>query len=218
LIVFHWASELAGHLLGVYFRQRQRFEWCFNSWFLWQLPRAWGGDLPGLELEFSTVATHGPGAPDIFENPSESRSFSAGRKERRLKVSTRFAAETWIALVTTARLSEADATAYLCHRLQYAALLYLWPAIDERLPADPEPERLALYFQLGWTQSTTTHEWPATERWTALMKAGPPAHWLPRAQWHLRIKPALTDNPHRDGVAQAEEFTLEESRWFAQHR
>jgi hypothetical protein len=69
--------------------------------------------------------------------------------------------------------------------LQNLALLYLWPAVDARIPTEPSPEHLALYLQLGWTQSTTTHEWPATERWIALMKAGPPEHWLPRAQWHL---------------------------------
>ena len=94
-------------------------------------------------------------------------------------------AEAWIARVTTAKRPQQDTEAYMAYRLQNVSLLYIWPTIDAKLAADPDPGRLALYLQLGWTQSTTTHEWPGTERWIALMKADPPAHWWPRAHWHL---------------------------------
>ncbi|MCP4657867.1 MAG: hypothetical protein GY856_20865 [bacterium] len=41
------------------------------------------------------------------------------------------------------------------------------------------------YLALVWTQATTTWQWPATERWIALVGGKPPAPWLPRSQWHL---------------------------------
>jgi hypothetical protein len=51
---------------------------------------------------------------------------------------------------------------------------------------------LALYFALGWAQSTTTWAWPDSERWRTLFAAGPGEHWLVRSQWHLC---KLTDDP-----------------------
>lgn len=116
----------------------------------------------------------------LAEPTSEKKWKAAGRA-----LTARRAAEAWIALATTVRSSRGEAAVCLGHRLENVALLFLWQSVDDHLPTEPAPEQLALYLQLGWTQSTTTHEWPATERWIALMKAGPPAHWLPRSQWHL---------------------------------
>ena len=90
-----------------------------------------------------------------------------------------------LALATTAQRLRDEAASYFSYRLQNLSLLYLWPAIDEKLPAEQSPEKLALYLELGWTQSTTTHDWPGTPRWIALLEGEPPAHWLPRAHWHL---------------------------------
>ena len=118
---------------------------------------------------------------DFLAGPSDEKIARAAFEATTL----RRAAEAWIALVTTSQRSREEAEAYFTYRLQYVSLLYLWPALDAKLAADPDPARLALYLQLGWTQSTTTHEWPGTERWIALMKAEPPAHWWPRAHWHL---------------------------------
>lgn len=64
-------------------------------------------------------------------------------------------------------------------------LLVHWSAIDTDLPADPTPGQLALYLALGWTQCTTTSRWPDSPRWRDLLGGQPPAHWLPRAHWHL---------------------------------
>lgn len=93
--------------------------------------------------------------------------------------------EAWIALATTARRSREEAESYFSYRLQNLSLLYFWPEIDKMLPAEPSPEKLALYLELGWTQATTTHDWPGTPRWIALLEGEPPAHWLPRTHWHL---------------------------------
>jgi len=147
----------------------------------------------GFALDFSNQNPSARKLPDFSEIDVDRKTFRTYLTERNHSTAkaaarattSRRAAEAWIALATTARSSREVAVAYMTHRLQSVSLLYLWPAVDEALAPDPDPERLALYLQLGWTQSTTTHEWPATERWIALMKAGPPAHWLPRAQWHL---------------------------------
>jgi hypothetical protein len=66
-----------------------------------------------------------------------------------------------------------------------AWLLQVWPDVDEQLDAQPTGEELALYLALGWTQSTTTWQWPATERWIGVLSGSPPADWLARSQWHL---------------------------------
>lgn len=117
---------------------------------------------------------------EYWEEPSE-----VDREAVFSTITTRRVAEAWIASASTARSSTGETTDYFCHRLQNLALLYSWVAVDANLPDEPEPEQLAFYLQLGWIQSTTTHEWPATERWIELMEAGPPTHWLPRGQWHL---------------------------------
>lgn len=103
------------------------------------------------------------------------------------------AGEGWIALVTTSE-SECDdeRLGYFLLRTQNRWLFEVWSAIDRRLPENPSPTHLALYFALGWAQSTTTWAWPDSERWRTLFAAGPGEHWLVRSQWHLC---KLTDDP-----------------------
>ena len=72
------------------------------------------------------------------------------------------------------------------------AIRNLERGIDKRLPENPTPAQLALYFALGWAQSTTTWAWPDSDRWRTLFAAGPGEHWLVRSQWHLC---KLTDDP-----------------------
>jgi len=101
--------------------------------------------------------------------------------------------EAWIALATMSLSESGDKkSGYLLFRIQNRWLFNVWSAIDRRLPENPTPAQLALYFALGWTQSTTTWVWPKSERWRMLFAAGPGENWLVRSQWHLC---RLTDNP-----------------------
>jgi predicted MPP superfamily phosphohydrolase len=103
------------------------------------------------------------------------------------------AGEAWTALATTASSACTDERLwYYSFRLQNRWLFEVWSAIDKRLPKNPTPAQLALYFALGWAQSTTTWAWPDSERWRTLFAAGPGEHWLVRSQWHLC---KLTDDP-----------------------
>jgi predicted MPP superfamily phosphohydrolase len=109
------------------------------------------------------------------------------------KLLARMAGEAWIALSTMARSeSDDERLGYLLYRLQNRWLFEIWSAIDNRLPENPSPAHLALYFALGWAQSTTTWAWPDSERWRTLFGAWPGEHWLVRSQWHLC---KLTDDP-----------------------
>jgi len=102
-------------------------------------------------------------------------------------------AEAWTALATMAKnSSDNERREYFLFRLQNRWLFEIWSAIDQRLPENPSPAQLALYFALGWAQSTTTWAWPDSERWRTLFAAGPVEHWLVRSQWHLC---KLTDDP-----------------------
>lgn len=75
-----------------------------------------------------------------------------------------------------------------------------FPRLEDPLPDD----ELALYLALGWTQCATTGSWPATDRWKALMDAGPPADWLARVHWHLcYLLHDRLDSVHRAGLCQA---------------
>jgi 3',5'-cyclic AMP phosphodiesterase CpdA len=103
------------------------------------------------------------------------------------------AGEAWVALATMAKSgSDDERLGYFSFRLQNRWLFGLWSAIDQRFPENPSPAHLALYFALGWAQSTTTWAWPDSERWRTLFAAGPGEHWLVRSQWHLC---KLTDDP-----------------------
>jgi len=102
-------------------------------------------------------------------------------------------AEAWVAVATMAENTNVEErVAYLNVRLQNRWLFDTWRAIDLRLPENPTPAQLALYFALGWAQSTTTWTWPDSDRWRTLFAAGPGEHWLVRSQWHLC---KLTDDP-----------------------
>lgn len=137
-------------------------------------------------LEFDSLVRLGKIAPIQVMGSADRKAWTEVVSSSRLSaITTRRAGEAWIALATTAQRSREEAESYFSYRLQNLSLLYLWPAIDEKLPAEPSPEKLALYLELGWTQATTTHDWPGTPRWIALLKGKPPAHWLPRAHWHL---------------------------------
>ncbi|MCP4657865.1 MAG: hypothetical protein GY856_20855 [bacterium] len=120
------------------------------------------------------------------------------------KILGRLSAEGWIALMTTAEGDEDQRKVYFQRRVLNAWLLQVWCGVGERLAEDPSANRLALYLSLGWTQATTTRQWPATDRWIALLAAEPPDHWLPRSQWHLCW---LLHNPddagHRQALAEA---------------
>ncbi len=122
-------------------------------------------------------------------------------------ISVRQMAEMWLALVTSIGRMKEERLAYVQRRSENAWLLNTWPAVDARLDETPSPDVLALYFALGWTQATTTWQWPATERWIALLGGAPPSHWLPRSQWHLCW---LLHDPDDAGHRQALDDALRE--------
>ncbi len=126
----------------------------------------------------------------------------------------RLAAEAWIALVTTIDQPRNERAGYAQHRAQNAWLLHVWPVVDERLGEEPNADALALYLGLGWTQVTTTWQWPSTERWIALLNAEPPEHWLPRSQWHLCwLLHDRENEDHREALDEAlEEGLADEDR------
>ncbi len=116
----------------------------------------------------------------------------------------RLGGEASIGLMASAKVEE-ERLAYAYGRVLNAWLVQVWPtAVDDQLPAEPTDDQLALYLALGWTQSTTTWQWPATERWIGLLSGDPPGHWLPRSQWHLCW---LLDDPededHRRGLRES---------------
>ncbi len=121
--------------------------------------------------------------------------------------SARLVAEAWIATVTTFCASEEDQMAYVHRRIQNAWLLQSWSEIDELWQDRDDPDRTALYLALGFSQSTTTWQWPATECWVDLFQAEPPEHWLPRSLWHLCW---LLHDPEDDGHRQAFDAALDE--------
>ncbi|MCP4661862.1 MAG: hypothetical protein GY856_41190, partial [bacterium] len=54
---------------------------------------------------------------------------------------------------------------------------------------------------------TDHRQCPSTERWIALLGGKPPAHWLPRSQWHLCW---LLHDPNDAGHRRALDETLGE--------
>ena len=94
----------------------------------------------------------------------------------------------------------------------------MWPAVDRLLPEDPDPARLALYLTLGFSQAATTWQWPATERWIALL-GEEPEHWLPRSQWHLcYLLHDPDDDAHRRALDAAVDEGLKDAEqpWVAE--
>ncbi|MCP4654644.1 MAG: NACHT domain-containing protein, partial [bacterium] len=80
------------------------------------------------------------------------------------EVLARRAAEAWVAMATTIGRPDDQRRAYLRQRHVHGEILSVWPALDARLGDRPSADALALYLTLGWTQATTTWQWPATER------------------------------------------------------
>ncbi len=116
----------------------------------------------------------------------------------------RLAGEAWVALATAAEQGDEQRAAYAQVRVRNAWLLQVWPAVDDRLAGQPSPDALALYLGLGWTQATTTWQWPATERWIAILGGEPPVEWLPRSQWHLCwLLHDPADDAHREALNEA---------------
>lgn len=102
--------------------------------------------------------------------------------------------ETWPA----ARLRVAQ------QRVKNAWLSLFLPALDNAMRKGFEPGRVALYLALGWTQATTTHQWPASETWRSLLGGPAPEHWLPRSQWHLCwLLDDPDDSAHRKALDEA---------------
>ncbi|MCP4655217.1 MAG: NACHT domain-containing protein [bacterium] len=141
------------------------------------------------------------------ERPSRTffqEEFTPARMSRQI-------AETWVGLATTVDRADEERAAYVHRRLVNVWLLNVWPEIDELLDQEPASDLLALYLALGWTQATTTWQWPATERWIAEVGGEAPEHWLPRSQWHLCwLLHDLEDEDHRYGLDEALRSGLED--------
>ena len=78
--------------------------------------------------------------------------------------------------------------------------------------------RPALYLTLGFSQAVTTWQWPATERWIALL-GEEPEHWLPRSQWHLcYLLHDPDDDAHRRALDAAVDEGLKDAEqpWVAE--
>jgi len=159
--------------------------------------------------EFPSEAAVLPGPPYALGRPAApARMRNRMSHEEALEVIPKviavLAGEAIIALAATAKNSDRERLSYFCFRLQNCWLYEIWPALDDCLPTSPTPFHLALYYALAWTQFSTTWRWPETERWRALFGERPPAHWLPRAHWHLcwlSYDPGLTD--HLQGLDEA---------------
>ncbi len=144
--------------------------------------------------DFALEFTDSEAVPDL----SPRMSLRAGTSEEETlravgNLVAALAGEAVIALATMAKSeSDDERCGYFLFRIQNRWLFEVWTGIDQWLPAPPSPAQLALYFALGWAQSTTTWAWPDSERWRTLFAAGPGEHWLVRSQWHLC---KLTDDP-----------------------
>ncbi|HEX4953489.1 MAG TPA: metallophosphoesterase [Thermoanaerobaculia bacterium] len=186
----------------------RKFALDFTRNFAWSFVRAFAGDFPGdfvriFAESFSVGSPRdfaqressrpSPAPPSVGERSLDQRALdalsAAKTKEEAQRaagvLSERLAAEAWLAQVTTVERPKRERTAYFHRRVQNAWLLQVWQAVDGSFKNPDDPDLLALYLALGWTQATTTWQWPATERWIQLLSGPPPANWLPRSQWHL---------------------------------
>ena len=129
----------------------------------------------------------------------------------------RLTAEAWLGIVTTHQEDRNKRLAYTHYRTQNAWLLQIWNAVDKKFSQTNSPDLEALYYTLGFTQATTTWQWPATERWCGLLGGDPPSHWLPRSQWHLCwLLYDSNDDAHRSGLMAAlDEGLVDEERPLA---
>jgi len=169
----------------------------------------------GLDLEFLRRLTESVAAltePTASRPPDDldawSKTLDSGSFVRQVEPAlARLAVEAWIGLVTTVERSRNERLTYIRRRIQNAWLLHSWLAVDERFGKALSPEREALYLTLGLTQAVTTWQWPWTERWRGLLGGSPPAHWLPRSQWHLSW---LLHDPDNDLYRRGLDKALEE--------
>jgi hypothetical protein len=144
-----------------------------------------GGEFPVQVTQVTSRAL----IPTLEAGSSQQQNLSVAGS-----VTAEMAGEAWIALATIGGTASEDSLlGYLLFRIQNRWLFEVWSGIDQRLPENPTSGQLALYFALGWAQSTTTWAWPDSERWLTLFAAGPGEHWLVRSQWHLC---KLTDDPN----------------------
>ncbi len=162
-------------------------------------------------LESGAVGLHPP-APDRGERSADGDAWQRARRPGEESAlirdssiaSARLVAEAWIATAATSGASREEQLAYVHRRVQNAWLLQSWSLIDELWQDRDDPDLAALYLALGFSQATTTWQWPATECWVTLFEADPSRHWLPRSQWHLCW---LLHNPadagHRRGFDEA---------------
>ncbi len=124
---------------------------------------------------------------------------------------SRYAGETWIGLAATAGRPEDERRAYMNRRVQNAWLLHVWPAVDRRFAGTSVPERQALYLALGFSQASTTWQWPYSERWKELLGGPPPPHWLPRSMWHLCWRLYTSNLPEGTGDDEVHRQGLDEA-------
>ncbi len=104
-------------------------------------------------------------------------------------------------------LTPVDRLGAFRHRMRSRLALELWPFVDDCAhKGDIGAERpafAALYLAMGWSQHTTTGQWPETKLWTAHFKAKP-VHWLLRAHWHLAwLAHNPADRTHQTGLNSA---------------
>lgn len=120
------------------------------------------------------------------ECTSLERSEDQARKHFVGSLFSRLVGEAWVGLAATVDDREETRQRYLQVRVLNAWFFANWSVLDDSILNRPTgAPNLALYLALGWTQATTTHEWPGTKRWKHLLAGPPPPHWLPRTQWHL---------------------------------
>lgn len=167
--------------------------------------------IQSFALSFAPTTPHGSSQCSSPLESSESVLLNPrdDKKESRFAsfLMSRLAGETWVALASTVGDIREHQIRYLQLRVLNLWLLGIWPALERTIEEDAP--RLALYLTLGWTQATTTYEWPGTERWKKLLAARPPTHWLPRTQWHLCW---LLHNPESAEHRAAFNAAIEEGR------
>lgn len=94
--------------------------------------------------------------------------------------------EAIVAIAASEGLEPHDRQKHVLHRYQNRWILDCWPVVEYCLPKESDAARRALFLAFGWTQHTTTWQWPDTPNWaTELRKSPVGEHWLYRAQWHL---------------------------------
>ncbi len=123
-------------------------------------------------------------------------------------VLTRLASEAWLAMVATHDEQDRYRLMFIHYRVFNCWLLTIWHRVDVLRVRVPQAyswtdDATALYLALGWTQATTTHQWPATDTWIEQVSQRPD-HWFPRSQWHLCYLLHNPDDPeHQEGYRQA---------------